>query len=55
MDLGSLGQLDQPLDHCCGQLDSIQGYQVVPQNYGGSTIALDHVLGGQYLYYHVQG
>ena len=46
MDLGSLGQLDQPLDHCWGQLDCILGHQVAPQNYGGSTIALDPVLGG---------
>ena len=54
-DLGGLGGLDWPLDHCWGQLDSILGHQVAPQNYGGSTIALDHVSGGQYLYYHVWG
>ena len=48
-------ELDWPLDHWWGQLDSILGHQVAPQNYGGSTIALDHVLDGQYLYYHVQG
>ena len=31
---------------CWGWLDSILGHQVAPQNYGGSTIAIDHVLGG---------
>ena len=36
-------------------VDSILGHQVAPQNYAGSIIALDHVLGGQYLYYHIQG
>ena len=46
MDLGSLGQLDQPLDHSWVQLDSILRHLVAPQNYGGSIIALDHVLGG---------
>ena len=35
------------LDHSWGQLGSILGHQVAPQNYGGSTIALYHVLGGQ--------
>ena len=32
-------------------LGSILGHQVAPQNYGGLTIALDHVLGGQKLLY----
>ena len=41
-----LGGLDWPLDPCLGQQDSILGHQVAPQNYGGSTISLDHVLGG---------
>ena len=47
--LEGLGWLDQPLDHWWGQLGSILGHQVAPQNYGGSTIALDHVSGGQNL------
>ena len=55
IDLEKSGGLDRPLDHCGGQLDSILGHQVAPQNYGGLTIALDHVLVGQYWYYHVQG
>ena len=55
MDLESLGGLDWSLGHCWDQLDSILWHQVAPQNYGGSTIALDHVLGGQYWYDHVQG
>ena len=53
--LRGLGELDQPLDHWWGQLDSILGHQVAPHNYGGSAIELDHVSGGQYSYYHVQG
>ena len=55
MDLEILGWLNRPLDRCWGQLDSILGHQVSPQIYGGSTIALDQVLGGQWLFYHVQG
>ena len=42
-DLGGLGGLDWPLDHCGGWL----GHQVAPQNYGGLTITLDHVSGVQ--------
>ena len=53
--LGGLGGLDRPLDHCDGRLGSILGHQVAPQNYGGSTIALDHFSGGQYLHYCIQG
>ena len=43
MDLGRLGGLDRPLDHCWGRLDSILGHPVAPQSYGGLTIALDCV------------
>ena len=45
IDLESLGGLDRPLGHYWGQLDNILGHQVAPQNYGKTTIALDHVLG----------
>ena len=44
-----LGWLDWNLDHSWGQLGSIPGDQVAPQIYGGPTIALDHVIGGQKL------
>ena len=50
-DLGGLGGLVWALDHCWGQLGSILGHQVASQNYGGSTVALDHVSGCQYLIY----
>ena len=48
-DLVCLGWLDLLLDHCWGQLGSILGHLVAPQNYGGSLIELDHVLGVQKL------
>ena len=47
--LGGLGWLGWHLDPSWGRLGSILGHQVAPQKYDVSTIALDHVLGGQEL------